>query len=438
VTFSPLSHTLTVVGDADANDLRVQPEAPDPAGFTTQFLLASDSDTFNGRAGPFLTPVGVRNIAIRLLGGDDTVYFDITTMTIHLAGNLSIYGGDGANRVSTAWAIPTPPTDLKVDGTVSITNGTTAAGQAQTHLINLSVGGNVTVRNGSANSLTAINRVLAADSNIGGDLAVIDGMGGGSLYLEDTNVGGNVTFSNGPGGTFSPTTAIGVNKNLGRRSVIRESVTVTDVGGNGNDYLDDAEVWGNVTFNDGSVGFGTIFDALDTSAPVLVRGNLTITGTGNNEVDVGSPAAIGFGRGLGLMVGHNFTVATGDGDDVLHLNRLQVGGATRLALGDGNNTVTIDDSVFAGPFSLTAGTGADKVSVETATGTSVPTEFGGPVTMSLGSGDDSLALGGAFDAGQMVIVEDSFRVHRGAGNDTLTEPPGHQDFPFGTSVQWVV
>src|SRR5262249_42764599 len=70
-TFSPLTHTLPVVGDATNNDVTVK---ADPAD-TTHFTLTS-SGTINGQPSPYSTPVGVKNLVFRMLDGDDSVTFD--------------------------------------------------------------------------------------------------------------------------------------------------------------------------------------------------------------------------------------------------------------------------------------------------------------------------------------------------------------------------
>src|SRR5262249_51372433 len=115
VSFSVLTHTLTIVGDSANNSLTVQGDAGD----LTRFHLSSPSDTFNGNPGTFDSPSGVKNITIRMLGGDDSVTFG-NSVLIDLKGNLSINGGDGSNSVTA--------TKLKPEKNLSILNCTKPAG----------------------------------------------------------------------------------------------------------------------------------------------------------------------------------------------------------------------------------------------------------------------------------------------------------------------
>src|SRR5262249_40557481 len=75
VTFSALTQTLTIVGDSQANNLSVEQDGSDP----TRFSLISIADSINGGSpdSPFETPSGVENIAIMLLGGDDSVILSL-------------------------------------------------------------------------------------------------------------------------------------------------------------------------------------------------------------------------------------------------------------------------------------------------------------------------------------------------------------------------
>ena len=97
VSFSSLTHTLTIVGDSLNNNLTVI----GVGGDSTKFSLSSATDTFNDLPGPLVSPSGVKNIAIRVLDGDDNVTFT-NAVPINLQGNLSIQGGT-APTVSRQW-----------------------------------------------------------------------------------------------------------------------------------------------------------------------------------------------------------------------------------------------------------------------------------------------------------------------------------------------
>jgi hypothetical protein len=188
---------------------------------------------------------------------------------------------------------------------------------------------------------------------------------------------------------------------------------------------------GSLTINNGSGPATTSFDGNQASLPVVIGGNLTLTGSGANTVTAGSDF-----QHPGLMVGKNLTVATGAAADTLTFKKLEVGGTTTLLLGDGDNAVTIDDSAFVGRFTLTTGSGNDSVSLDHTANTSAPTIFVGPVLIVQGAGNNSLARAGFDDANEELICLSTFVVHHGASavwfhNDS-------QDiFPFGGSIQWV-
>jgi len=419
VTFSPLTHVLTVVGDNAANDLTIQGDASDP----THFTLTS-TGTINGIAGPFSTPSGVRNMAMRLLAGNDQVGFG-NSPAVHLTGSLSINGGDGANSVTAS--------ALMVDKGLTITNG---VGNDSTTLLDVSVGGSLTVRNGSGDSFTRLARISAPVSAIRGSVLVTNGAGQDHTELTDVNVGGGVNVQNGlaDAGGAAGLTVIFNNFVAGFRSQIRGGVSVSFLDGNvGSSGLSDVEVGGDVTFAFGSGSFSAFLDGFQVLQPVAVRGNLTLTGTGIGTVSLGTGLS-----GTGLVVGKALRVTTGSAADSVTLSKTDVGGATTLRLGDGANMVRIDNSEFVGAFNVTTGAGTDAVFLDTAAGTTAATTFKRPVTILQGAGVDSLILAGSGDANQALVFLGSFVVHHGVEADTLIQTASHLYFPFGTALQYVV
>jgi hypothetical protein len=424
VSFSAMTHTLTVVGNSAGNTLTVQGVAADP----TRFTLFSPSDTFNGGAGPFTTPTGVRNITIRLLGGNDTVTIS-NAVPIDLKGNLSINGGSGANSVTT--------TDLTVEGNFSIINGTNASGQDANQFQRLTVGGSLTINDGTGDSLTRFSRDSVGVSAIGGNLSITNGSGSDDTRIIDMNVGGSVTINNGRGN--EQTRSAGVTQitnrfnqfNTGARGQIRGNVSVSYLDGDSVNLIEDTDIHGNATFNHGPGSATTMIDGNFTALPVVVRGSLTFAGTGANTIEVGN----GLGR-TGLIVGRNLTVTTSAAADTLYFNKLEVDGATRFVLGDGNNSVGIDDSLFAGAFTLTTGAGNDQVSLDPNPGAPGPTTFGGRVLIVQGAGADQVVRAGT-SAASMLIVLDTFVIHHGTGRDETLITPGHEIFLFGGLIQYV-
>jgi hypothetical protein len=422
-TFNPMTHTLTVVGDAADNAVTVHGDMND----ATHFTLVSATDTINGAAMTYDSPTGVKNLVFKMGDGSDSVTLDNGDV-IRAQGNVTIDGGDGTNTVVANF--------LTVVKNLSITNGRNAAGTNVVNLNDLSVGGNVTIRNGFGNSLTGIDRTAAGLSAIGGRLTVTNGVGTDDVFLEDTDVRGNVTINNGDGaaGLAGYTEIFNTYNTI--PSVIGGNLTVTYKTGDTTVYdgLFDLEVLGNITLNHGPGRFLTRIDGFTSPVPVVVHGSLSILGSGPNSVQVTVPGA---GKLTGLEVGKKFTVATGAGDDVLTLNKLRVGGDTRLILGDGNNTVNIDDSTFAGRFALTTGVGIDTVNIEMTAGTAGPTEFERAAVVALGDGKDFFYAtfngGNTYDANQVMVALGNFVVtssqDSGLSNQVI--------FPFGGRILFI-
>jgi len=387
------NHTLTVHGET-ANGLTVEGNVGDATQFT---IASSGSDTFNGNPSPYSSPSGVQNITFDLTGGGENVDFDDAVRAIDLEGNLTINTGTGANTVEA--------TDLTVTKNLAVTNGPNTATTSNI-FTNLNVGGNVTIHNGNGDAQNAIYRSSAGISTIGGNLSITNNAGQHINALIDTNVGGNVTINNG---TADPTGSAGYTEiynlyNTGFRSVIKGNLTISYTNGNGytNDALCDTEIGGNVTFNHGTGTFVTNFGGYVTTQPVAVGGNLTITGSGINNINVGL-----LSLDTGMIVGKNFIVSipqTGSGGETLTLNRLVVDGATNLNLLSGSNTVDIDQSQFVGTFTMTCDKGDGAFDVERASGDTLPTEFDKAVKVTLGGGSSSAAFASASATNEIIFA----------------------------------
>src|SRR5262249_7489260 len=140
VTFTPLTHTLAIVGNSAANQLTI---AAVSGG--TSFRLTSLTDSINGVNAPLTTASRVWNISVQWLDGNDSVTLD-NSVHIDLV-NLSINGGNGHNTVTA--------TDLTAEGNIRITNGTNSGGTSDsTRLVNLTVGGSLIIHNGDGDTDT--------------------------------------------------------------------------------------------------------------------------------------------------------------------------------------------------------------------------------------------------------------------------------------------
>ncbi|MBO0697932.1 MAG: hypothetical protein J2P46_06040 [Zavarzinella sp.] len=469
-TYVAATRSLTVVGTSSNNQLSINDSG------SGQLVLSSATDAFRGSDGlvlnsPMLFPSRVDNLTVRLLGGDDAVV--IGTNPIRLAGGLVVAGGDGNNTLTV--------TSLSVDGNLTVTNGagtdstlmtfvdvggslsvangagdsttaisltgrdhpfvrslavTNGAGTDSTTLTNVNVAGSVAVRNGAGDSHTVIGRDVPGHSLVGGSVTVTNGTGVDETELADTSVIGNVTVQNGHGGATGSAGHTWVDNPTNQtRSVIGGNVSVSYLDGNvtaAPDVLLDVQVLGNVTFNHGRGSSDTLVDGDLSALPVIVRGNLTFTGSGRAIIrHFSSPLT------FGLIVGGDFRMTAGPGDDMVSLYGAEVGGQTVLNLGDGANIVLVDDSEFHGPVTITTGAGADTVSLDTTAGTAAPTTFERPVLIRLGAGDDRVSLGGPADAMQRLVVFAPFVIHHGAGADDISRF-GSEESPLGWGIEYVL
>jgi hypothetical protein len=426
VSFSAVTHTLTVVGDANADEVTVQGDKTSQ----THFMLTS-SGTINGQPSPFSTPTGVKNMAFKMLGGNAFVFFD-PTVPVTVQGSVMFAGGSGQNTVDAA--------QLTVGKNLSVTNA--AHNSSDTVELNdFSAGGNVTVRNAGGDSFTRLERNVAGVSTIKGSLTVTNGAGLDTLDLLDTNVDGSVTINNGHGNASGVAGSVSiVNEfNSAFRSVIGGNLTVSYLDGNSvfHDGIFDTEVLGNVTLNHGSGAFSTHMDGVGTQLPVLIHGSLTITGTGANSVEFGTRAGVGE-NGSGVVVDKGFTLTSGVGTAAtLGFKNFRVGGNTSIKLGDGGNTVTIDDSEFGGLFTLVSGAGADTINLETTAGTSAATVFMKAVLIDLGAGFDTVndVSNGSNtpDVGEALVIWSTF-VYKNVENPF--NALSHEYFPNGGRIQF--
>jgi hypothetical protein len=469
-TYAAATHSLTVVGTSSNNQLSINDSG------TGGLALSSSTDSFRGPDGialnsPVLFPSRVDNLTVKLLGGNDDLV--IGTNPVRLDGNLVVAGGDGNNTLTVtslevtgnltvtngACNDSTQMNFLDIGGALSVTNGagdsttaislmgqfhpfvrsvavTNGAGTDSTVLSNLNVTRSVVVRNGSGDSHTVINRDASGQSIVGGNITMTNGTGTDEIELANTNALGNVTVQNGLGGANGNAGHILVhNPNSSTRAVIGGNVSVSYLDGDVTavpDELLDVRVLGNVTFNHGRGNSDTILDGKLTALPMLVGGNLSFTGSGRSVVRDNGPAG-----GFGLVVGGDFRVTAGHGDDEVHLYRAEIGGRTVLTLGDGANVVSVDDSLFHGPVTITTGAGIDTVSLDTKAGSAAPTTFERAVLIRLGAGNDQVSLDGPADNMQHVVWFAPFVIHHGTGVDDFSHFGGEES-PLGWGIDYVL
>src|SRR5262245_8210207 len=141
VTGSFANGTWTLIGDAQANDIRIN-----PTGVLDQFTVTGLNDT---AVAGVTNPSNVKNIVLRLRGGDDSVEVNNTLALVRLLGNLQVFGGSGANTVRIS--------DFKMEN-LTVIDGANASGTDDLDLEYSIVRHNVTINNGDGDSHTDIER----------------------------------------------------------------------------------------------------------------------------------------------------------------------------------------------------------------------------------------------------------------------------------------
>jgi hypothetical protein len=402
VTGSFANGTWTLIGDAEANDIRINATAN-----KNQFEVTGVGTTVTG----VVNPSNVQNIVVRLRAGDDRLTFNTTGTLARLSGKLAIAGGSGANYLDVS--------DLKMK-TVTITNGLNTTGYDDVYLTNVIVQSNVTVNNGNGESYTTIERDNYDDfSRIGGNLTILNGTGKNITYINDAYIVGDVTVRNGlPDANNEAGYVEFYNSYRYSRSVVLGNVSVSYQGGFAeDDELNDLEVFGNVRFSYGSGSGNLECGSYNGYQPTHIHGNLTVVSRGDTQVDIG---LYNYGA-IELIVDRNFTLLTGPGTDEINIWGLNVRGATRIATGAGNDTIAIDESIFTGPTTLQTGAGLDTVLLERYQSAYNSTQFLKALTIRMGLDNDTLTIGAANDSGRVVEVLSRAVLIGGAGDDTFDQ-----------------
>jgi hypothetical protein len=420
VTGSFANGTWTLIGDAEANEVLINPPLL-PGSFTVTGL--------NGTVVAGVTEVeAFKHLVIKLGAGDDRVQVNDTGAFSGLPGNLTIRGGSGANTVRIQ--------DFKVRN-LTIINGVNASSADYVSLVNSIVQYNVTINNGDGASSIDIYGGSSIPSAIGGNLTIRNGIGENSTYITDTHIGGNVTVKNGlpdPSGDAGYFLFSNVG-NVNRRSVIGGNVFVSYQGGNSDvEGLWDAEVRGNVRFKYGSGSNKLHFDGYALAQPVHIHGNLTVTSQGVSSLTIGRTD-----QKTGLIVDKNFTVRTGAEDATLFANQLQIGGATLIQTGAGSDEMVMDNCIFAGRTTILTGAGPDKVHFASSIGSEFGVQFLKPLQINTGADNDGVRLGHFSSDTNVVLLLAKARLNGGTGDDDLLdlynvaalfEPPAATFFEF--------
>lgn len=404
---------LTAVDAASVEEVSILPKTGGLAGAFT--VTGFNGTTIQGDASRDF--FGVRSVIIKLKGGDDTAF----ALNIRLAGGITFQGGDGANQF-TLGILPEALIPPIIGGSVLVVNGNNANSTDQVN-IGATIGGTVTVANGSGNSMaTVAGRVAGGLLATGGpneDTIVVNGfiaggvvanLGGGndSVTVSAAIVGAGLVANLGSGNdtlTVSGTNiSAGLVANLGGGTNVldlsdsRLARSVQLSGGGGPDTVQITDAWIgrrlDVLLGHGS-NFFTIDDTADTTISAVgstIGGALKFTsGRDPDFVRIGSESPV-------TVIG---PVSFLTGDDIA---------------GSGDS-LTIDDGFFLNAVLIETGAGTDSVTLETtATAAQVLMEMQRKVTIRTGVGDDEVTFGTDGSAERLVQFAVAPVVQGGAGS----------------------
>lgn len=330
-------------------------------------------DHYGGRIGG--------NFAINSGNGADTISLHGGSGHIVVGGSMGVRLNGGANRF-----------DSENAGVLDIGGNLVYAGAAGRDLIDLvsfqtQVGGAANFTLGKAPAAQD-NLIALGEIAVGGNMNILGDTSADTLrFHKDLTLIGNFTANLGGGKNYLNFSQFG-----GASNTIDGRLTY--VGGNGRDqvYVDGTSVGTDASF---ALGTSTDNDQFirigqgDVDG-VHVQGALTITAGATND-------RFSLRR---LYVGKNLTLRTGDGEDQVRIDDVEIRGLTLIEMAAGNDLLEIEmmesdgqpldaKSVFAGKFTLRAGAGLDTVNFSRDEKTMTKVHFEDYVSLIGGAGYDS-------------------------------------------------
>lgn len=361
---------------------------------------------------------GVKSMVIKLKGAGDSV----NLQGIHLAGNVTLSGGDGNNNL------------IFSNGTV-IGGSASVYGGADDDILsvnNTHIAKHLVVDQGGSVNWNLCN--VFGNSVIDGHMIVTGSAGKELVLLQMTNIGTYLDAQLGSGDdTFSlndvvvgtnATAALGNGNDKAEisNSAIGGKLKVLAGAGDDSFFLDDTQVSGNVSasMSDGD-------DKVDLQG-ALISGNTTV-GLGNGPgvgnlfyLDANGTAS------TGSNLAGSLTIAGGSGSDAVRMGKtkpVQIGGVVSINLGDKADVVAINDTKFLNKVNIDLGNGSDALLIEQLnTAANATTLFAKKLTAMMGSGNDTVALGMPADAARKVLFSVMPWFNGNGGNDVIDRANG--------------
>lgn len=428
VTAMLVGSTLVINGDGADNQVAVISLG------NSRYAVAGVNTTINGRAGTFTTPRATMSINADLKGGNDAIGFSNNADAL---GDLAFdnFGVNLANLGIDVAALQTQINALTNVTKFTLTGNISVIGAAGNDLIGIvgDVGGSITANLGAAadngfNAFGIDGSSLAANGTVGGVVSVLgdrqsDGVavistdvrGGVSSNLRDGDNGldvfdalvvGSITYSGGNGNDFvqvEDSTVVGVVSAVLGEGAFNDFAAydsilggVSVLGGSGQEFVDTAnvEVKTNVIVST-FAGNDDINLHEHGAGSTDVAGLISVdSGSGDDFVEVsGESGSLSVLTGDGLdevvvydsMFKYNVTVNTGNHNDDVTMDNVEIGGMLTVLLGEGNDVVDVDGLVVGLNALLDAGGGDDVATI-------VDADIAYTFTALMGAGNDTLNI----------------------------------------------
>ncbi len=390
VTVKLAGHDLLITGDDAANIVAVS-----GTGVANQFVVTGLGTNihFNNSTSSAVTVSGVSgSIVAYLSGGDD--FFGVTNGSVKV--DLVVDAGAGANTV--------------LVGDVSGVATSIATGP-------VSIGGSLVIKagvDGSSNNVVGIGLANVISANLSFRQLEIS-VGSGTV-----NVARDIVVNTGGGadkitiGNFAATAPVAA---AAVKPLVSASIPSMPV-----------NVGGSLVVN-ANAGNDTVFEA-----GVAVRGSEVLNlGVGNNSVtfeDAGGLATGGQATGLGVNIGVDFVINTGNGADSVDLYDVNVNGSLVVNDAGGRNMYDVSLATVGrdAVFNIIGQSNSLKLGLDSALGTIISgprVNIHGNLIVNFGPGDDSLTISNTTVHGALIA-------DGGDGFNTLDLSGDNNSFPTNT------
>lgn len=401
VTVTLAATTLTLVGDASANEIEITAGA-NPGEYV---ITGLNNTQING---PSLINDPFDNLVVQLAGGSDifTVRGISATNRLNVAGDINIDNADGNNTNKLI------NVQLNDDLTVTKVAG---ASESNLELNATTIVGDTILSAGGFNGDS--KTVITADSRIQGNLTVTNNVGEDHFILHLSTVDGNVTINNGNGDTRTVIGQFEVDP------IIFGNLTINNGLGNHKVIIHDTDVWGDVDIvnGDGNQLVSVQNSDFGLGAPVGATGDFEVdngigfdvlemtNATVRDDLDVDNGAGEQFGSTTTLTnvtVGRDLDFDGDGGIDILTMTGGRVVGNADFDLFAGSSKLSFINVVFQDVLDIDGNAGNDELYFERTT-------VEGDATIDLDGGQDTVEL----VKGTKLLG--STNLEGGAGIDTL-------------------